>query len=61
MIWIRLLSASHVYLPCGSGNLVYSTAVGKIVFAYAVKNVVPLGARAAPSIGRLKETAGIFV
>ena len=45
---------SYVYPPCSSGDWVYSTAFVKIVFAYAVKNVVPLGGRAVPSIGILK-------
>ena len=48
------ISQSCAYPPCSSGDLVYSTAFAKIVFAYAVKNIIPLGAEAAPSISRLK-------
>ena len=54
MIDKAAISQSCVYPPRSSGDLVYSTVFAKIVFACAVKNVVPLGARAAPSIGRLK-------
>ena len=56
------ISQSYVYPSCSSEDLVYSTAFARIMcFAYAVKNVVPLGVRAVSSIGGLKQTAGIFV